>query len=152
MSAKWWSCKMVNSPLERQEMKEKAAAKPPKISGKYSKIYSNKVNTQLGKIKNSMVGNFLMYYSPVPSSCLGQCNLDQPPVASLNPEWSKKTNCAMFQPTWGLSGDWCLFQLTLSLNWRAAGMAIVAAGELYIHTQNQGQRNKGGAIDWTMYW
>ena len=72
--------------MERQEKKEKAAEKRHKISGKQSKIYSNKVNKQLGEIQNRMVGNFIVYYLPVPSACLGQCSLDQSPVVSLNPE------------------------------------------------------------------
>ena len=46
--------------MERLEKKEKAAEKPSKISGKHSKIYSNKVNTQLGKIQNTVEGHFIV--------------------------------------------------------------------------------------------
>ena len=46
--------------MERLEKKEKAAEKPHKISGKHSKIYSNKVNTQLGKIQNTVEGHFIV--------------------------------------------------------------------------------------------
>ena len=57
------SCELggLNSSMERQEKKEKAAEKPHRSSGKQSHTYSNKVNMQLGKIQNRVTGNFIMY-------------------------------------------------------------------------------------------
>ena len=68
--------------MERQEKKEKSAEKLHRsLENSQTQINSNKVNRQLGKIQNRVEGNFIVYYSPVPSSCLGKCNLDELPVA-----------------------------------------------------------------------
>ena len=90
--------------LPWEDKKEKAAEKPHRSSGKQS--YKDlqpkkKVNRQLGKIQNRITENFIISYSPVPSSCLGQCSLDQFQLPPSNQNDQKKTVCAMFQPTWG---------------------------------------------------
>ena len=61
------------------------------LENSHTKIYSQKkVNRQLGKIQNKITENFIIYYSPVPSSCLGQYSLDQFQLPPSNQNDQKK--------------------------------------------------------------
>ena len=111
----------LNSPKEKQEKNEKLVLKPDRSSGKQSnKDWQQQMNRLLGKIQNRVEGNFIMCYSPVPSSCLEQCNLDQLPVASLKPEWSEETL---------LRGSNQLGSFLETGIGSTPGMSIAAAGE-----------------------
>ena len=81
MSAKWWGGRTELSHGKTRKEREITWKLHRSLENSQTQIDSNKVNSQLGKIKNRMEGNFIVYYSPVPSSCLGQCNLDELPVA-----------------------------------------------------------------------
>ena len=118
----------LNSPLERQEKKEKLILKPHRSSGKQSNkdwqqqseqaIRENPEQSRR-KFHHVLLACTLLLPGAVQSWSAPSC-LPQTKVITEN-------LCAMFQPTWGLFGDCCLFHLTLNLNWRAARGAITAA-------------------------
>ena len=122
------------------------------LENSHTKIYSQKKSEQA--TRKNPEQNYRKFHHILLTCTLllpGAVQSWSVPVASLKPEWSEKTLCAMFQPTWGLPGDCCLFHLTLNLNWRAAGEAITATGGIYtyiyIHTYIQVLKDKGIKVE-----
>ena len=120
--------------MERKQLKNVIGV----LGNSQKNIYSNKVNTQLGKIQKT--GRTFPYVfiqthlSPDLSGAILICKVWWlNPAASLKAESSQKSLCAAFSPTWSLPGNWCPFHLTLSLNLRAAGVAHYTYGGLDIY-------------------
>ena len=138
----------MKSPLEREVWKEKAAEKCHRSSGKQSKknIYSNKVNSRLGKIQNCGRTFLCVFIHTHLSPDLNRAILlykGQQLSTLLSP--SKQTHCrnpwVQYSPLFGACLETYPFRLTLSLNWRAAGVAHYSCRERrYIWGQCQGLR------------
>lgn len=106
----------------------------------HTKIYSQKSGTgNQEKIQNRITENFIIYYSPENSSCLGQCSLDQFQLPPSNQNDQRKPYVQY--PTY-LGMYVCMYSIYVCI-YICVYVCMYVCIHIHTYIGTQGQRNKG---------